>query len=280
MVIHAINTGYFKLDGGAMHGIVPKQIWNKTHPADDNNLCTWAMRCMLIESGNRLILIDTGCGNKQDDTFFKHYFLHGHDSLDMSIQNAGYHRSDITDVILTHLHFDHVGGALVWDNARAHIIPRFANASYWVHPMHWQWAANPNPREAASFLKDNILPLQNSGQLKFVYSDIFEPEPNITFFIAHGHTESMIIPMVNTGKNTICFMADLIPSVFHIPIIYNMAYDIQPMVTMNEKKTFLDDAFSKGHTLFFQHDAAHECATLQATEKGIRVQSTFALHEL
>jgi glyoxylase-like metal-dependent hydrolase (beta-lactamase superfamily II) len=279
MKLYTIDTGFFKLDGGAMFGVVPKAIWNKTNPADENNLCTWAMRCLLIEDGNRLILVDTGIGNKQDQKFFSHYYLHGDASLDSSLAAKGFHRDDITDVFLTHLHFDHVGGAVIREHDK--LMPAFKNATYWSNEDHWDWAVNPNDREKASFLKDNILPIQESGQLKFVNGDAgvsFTDDISIKF--AYGHTEAMMLPLINYKGKQILYMADLLPSVGHLPMPYVMAYDMFPLKTLTEKKIILTEAFEKEYVLYLEHDPINECCTLQQTEKGIRVNETFKLSEL
>jgi glyoxylase-like metal-dependent hydrolase (beta-lactamase superfamily II) len=270
----------FKLDGGAMFGVVPKSIWNKLNPADENNLCTWAMRCLLVEEGNRLILIDTGCGNKQSESFFKHYFLHGNNSLIGSIQKLGFEKSDITDVILTHLHFDHVGGATQWNSNKTKVIPTFPNATYWVDESHWKWALYPNPREKASFLVENFLPIQENNQLKFISTDSDFNCPPITFIRTNGHTQGMLIPKINYKDQVICFMADLLPSVGHIPLPYVMAYDVRPLDAMQEKEHFLKDALTNNYILFFEHDPNIECCTLIQTEKGIRAEKCFSLDKI
>ncbi len=279
MKLHTINTGFFKLDGGAMFGVVPKSIWNKINPADENNLCTWALRCLLVEDGNRLILVDTGIGNKQDEKFFSHYYLHGDASLDSSLAEKGFHRDDITDVFLTHLHFDHVGGAVIRDGEK--LLPAFKNATYWSNQQHWDWATNPNDREKASFLKENILPIQKSGQLKFIDTEQgvgFVPGFNVRF--VSGHTESMMLPLIDYKGKNLLYMADLLPSVGHLPLPYVMAYDMFPLKTLAEKKIFLNEALENEYILYFEHDPANECCTLQQTEKGIRVKETFKLSEL
>jgi glyoxylase-like metal-dependent hydrolase (beta-lactamase superfamily II) len=262
-----------------MFGVVPKTIWNKTNPADENNLCTWAMRCLLVEHENRLILVDTGIGNKQSEKFFSYYYLHGNASLDNSLASLGFHRDDITDVFLTHLHFDHVGGAVVRDGES--LLPAFKNATYWSNPKHWDWAVNPNEREKASFFKENIMPIQESGQLKFVDAEDgtnFMKDFDIRF--VSGHTESMMLPLINYKGKKILYMADLLPSVGHLPIPYVMAYDMFPLQTLTEKKLFLNEALEKEYVLYFEHDPENECCTLQQTEKGIRVKDTFKLSDL
>jgi glyoxylase-like metal-dependent hydrolase (beta-lactamase superfamily II) len=280
MNLYTINTGYFKLDGGAMFGVVPKTMWNKLNPADENNMCTWALRCLLVQDGNKLVLIDNGIGDKQEEKFFKHYFLHGDDTLEKSLAVHGFTPDDITDVILTHLHFDHCGGSIVRQGDK--LVPAFKNAVYWSNEKHWQWAVQPNDREKASFLRENILPIQESGQLQF--QDISNTAsgilPAISFHYAFGHTDAMMLPKIEYKGKTIVFMADLLPSVAHIPIPYVMAYDMFPLTTLNEKKAFLTEAQQNDYVLFFEHDATIECCTLQQTEKGIRSKDTFKLNEL
>lgn len=279
MKLHSIETGFFKLDGGAMFGVVPKAIWNKTNPADENNLCTWAMRCLLIEEGDRLILIDTGIGEKQDAKFFSHYYLHGDDTLDKSLAKAGFHRDDVTDVFLTHLHFDHCGGAIIGKGDQ--LAPAFKNAIYWSNPQHWSWAVIPNAREKASFLKENIIPIQESGQLKFIEAvDGVSFNDNIKIRFAYGHTDAMMLPQISYKGQTIVYMADLLPSVGHIPLPYVMAYDMFPLKTLDEKAAFLKDAQEKNYILMLEHDAVNECCTLQITEKGIKLKETFKLSEI
>ena len=278
MKIHVVNTGYFKLDGGAMFGVVPKSLWTRTNPADENNMCSWALRSLLIEDGKRLILIDTGMGDKQSDKFFSHYYLHGDDSLDKSLNQMGFHRDEITDVFLTHLHFDHCGGAVEWNDQKNGYRPAFKNATYWSTQDHWNWAINPNDREKASFLKENILPIQESGQLKFVektgdYSkEVFN---NFDVLFVDGHTESMMIPHIRYKNKTLVFMADLLPSVGHIPLPYVMGYDTRPLTTLKEKGIFLNQAMNEKFVLFLEHDANNECCTLKETEKGIRLDTHF-----
>jgi len=279
MNLFTIDTGFFKLDGGAMFGVVPKSIWNKTNPADENNLCTWALRCMLVEDGKRLILIDTGIGDKQDARFFSHYYLHGDASLDSSLAKHGFNRNDITDVFLTHLHFDHVGGAVKRDGDQ--LTPAFKNATYWSNKKHWDWAVYPNEREKASFLKENILPIQESGRLKFIdTADGVQFTDNFNVRFVSGHTEAMMLPLISYKGKNILYMADLLPSVGHLPIPYVMAYDMFPLTTLNEKKLFLNEALENEYILYFEHDPVNECCTLQQTEKGIRVKDTFRLNEL
>ena len=280
MNLHVINTGMFKLDGGAMFGVVPKSIWQKLNPPDENNMCTWAMRCLLIEDGGRLILIDTGLGDKQDQRFFSFYYLHGEDSLINSIKNAGYSPDEVTDVILTHLHFDHCGGALKYNDDRSKIVPAFKNATYWSHSQHWEWAVDPNPREKASFLKGNILPLQESGQLKFLDQATQKPFNNIGFLSVDGHTEKQIIPHIRYKDKTIAYVADLFPSSWHIPLPYVMAYDTRPLLTMDEKENFLNKAVSENCILFFEHDPLIQCCSVQQTEKGVRMKDSFSLRDI
>ena len=283
MKLSVINTGNFKLDGGAMFGVVPKSLWSRTNPPDANNLCTWAMRSLVIEQGNQLLLIDTGIGNKQSEKFFSHYYLHGDDTLEKSLNAAGYSIHDITDVLLTHLHFDHCGGGIEWANKeRTHLKPVFKNATYWSNESHWKWATEPNKREKASFLKENILPIEESGQLKFIQQkeqttkDVFN---NIDVFFANGHTDSQMIPIIKYNNEKIAFMADLLPSTGHIPLPYVMGYDTRPLLTLEEKAIFLNMAEKNNLTLFLEHDPVNECCKLKSTEKGIRLASTHDLSE-
>jgi len=279
MKLHAIETGLFKLDGGAMFGVVPKSIWNKTNPADENNLCTWAMRCLLIEDGDRLILVDNGIGDKQDEKFLKHYYLHGEDTLDKSLRAKGFNKDDITDVFLTHLHFDHCGGSIIREGEK--LRPAFKNAFYWSNEKHWDWAVNPNDREKASFLKDNILPIQESGQLRFIEDkDGVEFHDGINIRFAYGHTDAMMLPQIQYKGKTLVYMADLLPSVGHIPLPYVMAYDMFPMKTLTEKKAFLQEAADNNYILILEHDSQNECCTLKETEKGIRLDETFTLDSI
>ncbi|SMO49251.1 MBL fold metallo-hydrolase [Solitalea koreensis] len=279
MKLHTINTGFFKLDGGAMFGVVPKTIWQKTNPADNNNLCTWAMRCLLIEDGNRLILVDTGIGNKQNEKFFSHYFLHGNDTLDSSLKSIGFSKDDITDVFLTHLHFDHCGGSIVRDGDK--LVPAFKNATFWSNEAHWDWAVYPNEREKASFLKENITPIKESGQLKFIETqDGVSFTEHIKIRFMHGHTDAMMLPQIQYKDKTLVYCADLLPSVGHLPLPYVMSYDTRPLETLKEKKAFLEEAQINNYVLYFEHDSINECCTLEMTEKGIRAAETFNLNEL
>ncbi len=278
MKLFSINTGYFKLDGGAMFGVVPKSIWNKINTADENNMCSWALRCLLIQDDERLILVDTGMGNKQDEKFFGHYYLHGGDTLEKSLATHGFTKDDITDVILTHLHFDHCGGAIIKEGEQ--FVPAFKNATYWSNERHWKWAIEPNDREKASFLKENILPILESGKLKFIEKSANEFPPNIMIRQVFGHTEAMMLPQVTYKGKSILYMADLLPSAGHIPLPYVMAYDMFPLTTLNEKKSFLTEAFENDYVLFFEHDPQIECCTLQMTDKGIRLKDSFKLSDL
>lgn len=278
MKLHTINTGNFKLDGGAMFGVVPKSLWNKVNPADANNLCSWAMRCLLVEDGNRLVLIDNGIGDKQDAKFFGHYDLHGDDTLDGSLKKAGFSRDDITDVFLTHLHFDHCGGSIKWNSDHTKLETAFRNATYWSNEEHWKWATEPNAREKASFLKENILPIRESGQLKFTQEGE-ELMPGFTSLYMRGHTDAMMLPVVNYKGTKVVFVADLLPCTGHVPLPWIMAYDVRPLLTLSEKERFLTKAAAEGHVLFFEHDPKNECCTLEQTEKGVRVKNTFALEE-
>lgn len=279
MKVTTISTGNFKLDGGAMFGVVPKVMWQPLNPADENNLCSWALRCLLVEEGDRKILIDTGVGNKQDAKFFSHYYLHGSATLESSLAENGLTPEDITDVMHTHLHFDHCGGSV--HKKEDQLLPAFPNAKYWTNPLHWQWAIEPNERERASFLKENLQPMQTAGQLYFL--EVPEPDmhptgrlasipfsEHISLRIVHGHTRAMMLPQITIGQQTLVYMADLIPSVHHIGLPYIMAYDLFPYTTLQEKKCFLQEAVDENYLLFFEHDPIIECCNLQMTEKGIR----------
>ncbi|MCB9261538.1 MAG: MBL fold metallo-hydrolase [Flavobacteriales bacterium] len=278
MRLESIHTGNFKLDGGAMFGVIPKVIWNKLNPADENNLCNWAMRCLLVEDGNRLILIDNGLGDKQSEKFFGHYYLNGDNSLKKSLHAAGVDFDDITDVVLTHLHFDHCGGSIKWNSGKTHLEPAFKNATFWSHTDHWNSAIHPNPREKASFLTENIMPIQESGQLKFVGDDLKISE-NVSVILADGHTEKMICPKINFNGKTIVFAADMIPSAAHIPPHYCMSYDIHPVVRMQETEAFLKEAVANNYTLFFEHDLNNECATICFENGKYKAQDIFDLSD-
>ena len=272
MKLYAIETGNFKLDGGAMFGVVPKTIWNKTNPANANNLIDIAARCLLIEDGNRLILIDTGMGNKQSEKFFGYYSLWGSHSLDASLAKHGFHRDDITDVFMTHLHFDHCGGSIQWNKDRTGYEPAFKNAKFWTNENHWQWATQPNAREKASFLSENILPMQESGQLNFIQRPEGDfgasTEMGFDIFYADGHTEKQMLPHISYNGKTIVFCADLLATAGHIPLPYVMGYDTRPLLTMPEKNKVLTAAADHNHFLFLEHDAHNEIITVQHTEKA------------
>ncbi|HYG02004.1 MAG TPA: MBL fold metallo-hydrolase [Chryseosolibacter sp.] len=278
MRLHVINTEFFKLDGGAMFGVVPKSIWQKTNPPDENNLCTWAMRCLLIEDGDKLILIDNGIGNKQDAKFLGHYHLHGRDTLSSSLKRAGFSEADITDMFLTHLHFDHCGGGVRIENDRS--VLTFQNARYWTNANHWKWATQPNAREKASFLKENLTPMQESGHLQFIDINSASPFSQFEIIYVSGHTDKMMLPKIKYKGRTIVYMADLLPSVGHIPLPYVMGYDTRPLITLEEKDKFLNEAIDNEYVLFFEHDPLVECCTLMRTEKGIRMKETFPLSAL
>ena len=279
MTLYPVNAGNFKLDGGAMFGVVPKSLWSRTNPADANNMIDISARCLLIENANRLILIDTGMGNKQSDKFFGYYHLWGNDSIDNSLKTHGFHRDDITDVFMTHLHFDHCGGSVQWNADKTGYETAFKNAHFWSNKSHWEWATQPNNREKASFLKENILPMQESGQLKFTAvpsGDILKNTPlGFDVFFANGHTEKQMIPMINYNGKTICFMADLLPTVGHLPLPFVMGYDTRPLLTLDEKERFLKLAADRNYYLFLEHDAHNEIITVQHTEKGVRLKNTF-----
>jgi len=279
MNLFAIETGNLKLDGGAMFGVVPKVLWQKQYPADENNLCNWAMRCLLVEDGNRLVLIDNGIGDKQDHNFLKHYHLNGDDSLERSLAKYGFTPADVTDMILTHLHFDHCGGSIRYNDDRTAYELSFPNATYWVSRAQYEWTTDPNHRESASFLKENIFPIKESGKLKLVEEE-GEILPNISIRLYNGHTEGQMIPLINYHGRTLAFMADLLPATTHIPMPWIMAYDTKPLDTLEDKQRFYEEAVPGDYILFFEHDLYNECCTLQETEKGVRVKETFKLSEI
>ena len=284
MKLYPIESGNFKLDGGAMFGVVPKSLWTRTNPADSNNMIDIAARCLLIEDGNRLILIDTGMGNKQSEKFYGYYHLWGDYSLEKSLNNAGFSTDDVTDVFMTHLHFDNCGGSINYNKDRTKLEPAFKNAHFWSNKNHWQWATQPNRREVASFLKENILPMQDSGHLKFTsipQNDILKnSELGFDIFFADGHTEKQMIPMINYKGKTICFMADLLPTVGHLPLPFVMGYDTRPLLTLDEKEKFLNLAADNNYYLFLEHDAHNEIITVQHTEKGVRLKDTFTCNDI
>ncbi len=277
MQLYTVNTGYFKLDGGAMFGVVPKSIWQKTNPSDENNLCTWAMRCLLIQTGNRLILIDTACGDKQADKFFSYYYRSETVHIIEAVRKAGFSEKDVTDVVLTHLHFDHVGGATKYNTAKDKIELSFPNAIYWSNEEHWDWAVNPNPREKPSFLTENLNPILESGNLSFIDPSKPSPFTNLDFLYVDGHTEKQMIPVIDTPKGKLVYAADLLPSVGHIPVPYVMGYDVRPLLSMHEKENMLKMVLANDAQIFFEHDSVNECCTLQQTDKGIRLKDTFRL---
>lgn len=279
MKLFPINTGNLKLDGGAMFGVVPKVIWSKSYPCDENNLCNWSMRCLLIVDGNRKILIDCGIGDKQSEKFFSNYYLNGDDNLYKSLAAYGYTVDDITDVILTHLHFDHAGGAVKWNADRTGYEVTFKNATYWTSRQQWEWATNPNNREKASFLKENILPISEKGKLELFEGDC-ELFPDVSVRIFNGHTDGQVIPFIKYKGKTIVYMADLLPSVAHIPLPWVMSYDTRPLLTLEEKEPFMAEAARNGYILFLEHDIVNECCTLMETEKGVRLKATYPLEEI
>jgi len=284
MKLYPINSGNFKLDGGAMFGVVPKSIWQKTNPADNNNMIDIAARCLLIEDGNRLILVDTGMGNKQSDKFFGYYYLWGNDTIDNSLKNFGFHRDEITDVFMTHLHFDHCGGSIQWNKDRTSYEPAFKNARFWSNQDHWKWATHPNNREKASFLKENILPMEKSGKLMFTSipkgNILLNSELGFDIFFANGHTDKQMIPLIHYKDKTIAFMADLLPTIGHLPIPFIMGYDTRPLLTLDEKKSFLNTAADENYYLFLEHDAHNELITVQHTEKGVRLNNIYTCNEI
>lgn len=284
MTLHPIEAGNFKLDGGAMFGVVPKSLWSRTNTADANNMIDMAARCLLIENGDRLTLIDAGMGNKQSEKFFGYYYLWGDHSLDGSLRKAGFHPDDITDVFLTHLHFDHCGGCVNWNKDRTGYEPAFRNATYWTNRAHWEWAITPNAREKASFLSENLLPMEESGQLQFIeplHSEIFHFDRlGFDILCVDGHTEKMMLPHVHYRGKTVVYMADLMPTTGHIPLPYIMGYDTRPLLTLTEKANFLSKAVDEEYVLFFEHDAHHELCTLKATEKGVRLDQVFKFDDV
>ncbi len=282
MKIHTIDTGLFKLDGGAMYGVVPRSMWQKLNPPDANNMCTWAMRCLLIEDGGRLLLVDNGIGDKQDEKFRGHFYLHGDDTLEKSLRKLGFSSADITDVFLTHLHFDHCGGS-VQRRPDGALQLAFPNATYWSNEDHWNWAVTPNPREKASFLHENILPIQESGHLKFVDLASGVPDALPQFreiIVANGHTEQMMVPLLEYQGRTLAFMADLLPSVGHVPLPYVMSYDVRPLVTMTEKEAVLRRAAAENWVLLLEHDPINEACTVALTDRGVRLDQTLRLADL
>lgn len=279
MELYSVNTGFFKLDGGAMFGVVPKSLWSRTNPADENNLCTWAMRSLLVVDGDRIVLIDNGIGDKQDAKFFSHYYLHGEDSLKGNLYQLGVNFHQITDNFLTHLHFDHCGGGVSYGSHGQYEMT-FPRATYWSNAEHWNWATIPNPREKASFLTENILPMQELGQLEFLNLGQKSLFPGFDFITVDGHTDKQMLPKIQYKGKTVVFMADLLPSVGHIPLAYVMGYDTRPLLTMSEKQAFLEEAAREEYILFLQHDPVNECCTVKMTDKGVRLDQTFRLNEI
>tara|TARA_B110000977_G_C11087776_1_gene495440 strand:- start:3641 stop:4501 length:861 start_codon:yes stop_codon:yes gene_type:complete len=284
MVLHPIEAGNFKLDGGGMFGVVPKTIWQRTNPADANNLIDIAARCLLVEEGNKLTLIDTGMGHKQSNQFFGYYSPWGPFNLKDSVKKAGFSMDEVTDVFLSHLHFDHVGGAVQWNKDRSAYEMAFKNAHFWTNKKHWDWATKPNAREKASFLKENLLPIEAAGQLRFLRDNtkVVQQASDFNFevFYADGHTEKQMLPMIQYQGKTLVFMGDLLPTTGHIPLPYVMGYDTRPLLTLKEKAYFLDLAATHGYYLFLEHDAHHEVVTVKHTEKGVRLDEVFAFSEL
>jgi glyoxylase-like metal-dependent hydrolase (beta-lactamase superfamily II) len=276
MELFTIDTGFFKLDGGAMFGVVPKSIWHKANPSDENNMIRLAMRCLLVQTENRLILIDNGLGNKQDDKFFSHYFLHGDDTLEKSLNKNGFTKADITDMVLTHLHFDHCGGSIEFNSDRTKYQTAFPNATYWVGEEHWNESMAPNPREKASFLKENIVPIQESGQLKLLKpGEQFHKEIDLLF--SKGHTQSMMHPIIPYKGGKLIYLADVIPTQAHLPVPYVMGYDVRPLDTMKEKMDILNMAVENNWVLYFEHDPFNEACTVQQTEKGMRLKEQITI---
>ena len=284
MKLYPINAGNFKLDGGAMFGVVPKSLWKRTNPSDSNNMIDLTARCLLIEDGNRLILIDNGMGNKQSEKFYGYYHPWGNFSLDGSLKTHGFHRDEITDVFMTHLHFDHCGGSIQWNKDKTGYEPAFKNAYFWSNKDHWQWATQPNRREKASFLKENIIPMEESGQLKFTELPIVDMLKNSTLgfdiFFANGHTDKQMIPLIRYKEKTIAFMADLLPTVGHLPLPFVMGYDTRPLLSLSEKEKFLNLAADNNYYLFLEHDAHHEIITVQHTKKGVRLKNTYTTQDI
>ncbi len=278
MKLYPIETGNLKLDGGAMFGVVPKVMWQKAYPADENNLCNWSMRCLLVIDGERKILIDNGIGNKQDEKWLKHYYLNGDDTLEKSLEKVGITPEDITDVILTHMHFDHCGGSVKWNDDHSGYELAFPNSTYWTSRKQYEWATNPNRREKASFLKENISPIEESGKLKLIDEE-GEFIPNIKFKLYNGHTDGQLIPHINIDGRTVVFMADLLPATAHVPMPWIMAYDTRPLLTLKDKERFFSEAIENNYILFFEHDIYNEACTLQDTPKGARVETTGKLSD-
>lgn len=284
MTIYPVETGNFKLDGGAMFGVVPKSIWNRTNPADSNNMIDIAARSLLIQDDDRLILIDSGMGNKQSEKFFSYYYRWGDYSLDNSLKELGFHRDDITDVFMTHLHFDHCGGSVQWNQDRTGYEPAFKNARFWTNQAHWEWAVNPNSREKASFLKENLLPMQESGQLHFLQRNdsafLEKSELGFGILFVDGHTEKQMIPHIKYKGKNIFFAADLVPTVGHIPVPYVTGFDTRPLLSLDEKANFLTNIIESNSLLFFEHDAHNQLCTLKHTEKGVRLDELFSFNEI
>jgi glyoxylase-like metal-dependent hydrolase (beta-lactamase superfamily II) len=279
MELFPVETGNLKLDGGAMFGVVPKVLWSKAYPVDENNLINLSMRCLLIVQDNKVILIDDGIGNKQHEKFFSLYHLNGDDNLEKSLKDIGFTFNDITDVILTHLHFDHAGGSITYNADHTALTTTFPSATYWVSQQQWNWANEPNPREKSSFLKENILPLKESHQLKFIDHEE-ELFPGITLKLFNGHTDGQIIPHIRYKDKTIVYCADLLPTSSHVPLPYVMSYDIRPLVTFTEKAGFLKEAADNDYILFLEHDIRHQCCLVESVEKNVRTASTFDLSEV
>lgn len=285
MKVYSVMAGSFKLDGGAMFGVVPKSLWTRTNHADERNMIKLTTRCLLIENGNRLTLIDTGMGDKQSEKFFSYYFLYGDDSLVKSLANHGFHPDDITDVFLTHLHFDHSGGAVNWNKDKTGYELAFKNATYWSNKSHWEWATKPNRRERASFLKENILPIEESGQLKFIdepKEGNFTPAKEMDFglWFMNGHTDKQMLPQFDHNGKTFVYVADLLPTVGHLPTPFVMGYDTRPLLTVDEKEAFLNKAADEGYYLILGHDPYNEIITVQHTDKGVRLKETYTSNQL